>query len=303
MLVPPHPGRAAIGLKVAGKKLVVAGGATGKAFIYDVRTGADVAEVALTTTPTFVNDVTIGKHAAYFTDSQQQQLYRVSLGKDGGHSGSHDAGDDHAKGSDDRSKGSDDDAKGSDDRSKGSDDDGQRGDGSRDDDDAKASRSSRGGGSSSSRPAAKYTATTVKITGALQYDTDPATFEANGIAALPNGRQLLVVQSASGKLFKVNGTTGVSTEVALTGGTLANGDGILLKGRTLYVVQNRLNQIAVVKLDGKATSGTIERVITNPLFRVPTTIARQGGSLYAVNARFGTPATPDTDYDVVRVDK
>jgi hypothetical protein len=34
---------------------------------------------------------------------------------------------------------------------------------------------------------------------------------------------------------------------------------------------------------------------------VPTTIAAFGDALYAVNARFDTPPTPDTDYDVVRV--
>jgi hypothetical protein len=34
---------------------------------------------------------------------------------------------------------------------------------------------------------------------------------------------------------------------------------------------------------------------------VPTTVAPFGPFLYAVNARFGTPPTPDTDYTVVRV--
>ena len=82
---------------------------------------------------------------------------------------------------------------------------------------------------------------------------------------------------------------------------MPNGDGILLHGKTLYVVQNRLNQIAVIELEPDLTSGQIESLITSPDFRVPTTIAWFGNSLYAVNARFGTPPTPDTDYDVVRV--
>jgi hypothetical protein len=34
---------------------------------------------------------------------------------------------------------------------------------------------------------------------------------------------------------------------------------------------------------------------------VPTTIAAFGHALYVVNARFGTPPTPDTQYEVVRV--
>ncbi|MBJ7471148.1 MAG: PQQ-like beta-propeller repeat protein [Solirubrobacteraceae bacterium] len=144
-------------------------------------------------------------------------------------------------------------------------------------------------------------AATLPISGALTYDADPATIDANGIVALPSGKQLLVVQSRTGKLFKVDAATGVSVEVNLGGATLTNGDGMLLEGRTLYVVQNRLNQIAVVKLDRDASAGTVERTITSPLFRVPTTIAKGAFGLYAVNARFGTPPTPTTDYDIVRV--
>ncbi|HSA99105.1 MAG TPA: hypothetical protein VLE49_00535, partial [Anaerolineales bacterium] len=61
------------------------------------------------------------------------------------------------------------------------------------------------------------------------------------------------------------------------------------------------NQIAVVKLNPDLLAGTIVDTITSPLFRVPTTIAGFGNSLYAVNARFDTPPTPDTEYEVVRV--
>jgi len=56
-----------------------------------------------------------------------------------------------------------------------------------------------------------------------------------------------------------------------------------------------------VQLSPDLTSGEIVDTITSSNFRVPTTIARFGDSLYAVNARFGTPPTPDTEYEVVRV--
>ena len=69
------------------------------------------------------------------------------------------------------------------------------------------------------------------------------------------------------------------------------------------MVQNQLNQIAVVELSADLTSGTITETITDADFRVPTTIARFGNSLYAVNARFGTVPTPDTEYEVVRVSR
>ena len=125
-------------------------------------------------------------------------------------------------------------------------------------------------------------------------------FNLNGIDATPNGKTLVTVQSGTGKLFTVT-PAGVTTEIDLGGPTVQNGDGILLQGRTLYVVRNQNNQIAVVALGKALTTGTIARTITNPGFDVPTTIDRFGSTLYAVNARFGTPPTPTTPYTVVRV--
>jgi len=98
----------------------------------------------------------------------------------------------------------------------------------------------------------------------------------------------------------VDPATGVATRIDLGTGAVPNGDGILLRGKTLYVVQNQLNRIAVIELDSDFSAGTIERTITSPLFRVPTTVAAFGNALYVVNARFGTPPTPDTEYEVVR---
>jgi hypothetical protein len=89
----------------------------------------------------------------------------------------------------------------------------------------------------------------------------------------------------------------------LGGTTLPNGDGLLLDGQPLYVVQNRLNQIAVATLDEELGSGVVTRTITDPGFDVPTTIDRLGDQLYAVNARFGV-LNPDTaTYSVVRADR
>jgi sugar lactone lactonase YvrE len=132
-------------------------------------------------------------------------------------------------------------------------------------------------------------------------------FNANGIDATPNGKLLIIVQSATGYLFTVDPITGIATRIMVTGGDhgglVPSGDGILLLGKTLYVVQNQLNKIAVIDVNLAANTGTVTGYITDPAFRVPTTIAAFGKSLYAVNARFGTPVTPTTDYDVVRVDK
>ena len=131
----------------------------------------------------------------------------------------------------------------------------------------------------------------------------PGAFNLNGIDATPNGKWLVVVQSSLGALYRVDPETGFATRIDLGGETVPNGDGILLHGKTLYVVQNRLNQIAVIELDPQLESGEIVRYITDSDFRVPTTIDRFGNSLYAVNARFGTPPTPETEYEVVKVSR
>jgi sugar lactone lactonase YvrE len=84
VLVPPHPGRNHTGLKVDTRfdRLFVSGGASKGIYVYDSKTGADVAAFSLPDAG-FVNDVVLTREAAYFTDSLVQQLYRVPIGKRG----------------------------------------------------------------------------------------------------------------------------------------------------------------------------------------------------------------------------
>lgn len=128
-------------------------------------------------------------------------------------------------------------------------------------------------------------------------------FNANGIAQTPNHKALLVIQSATGLLFRVDPDTGVARVVDLDGVVLTNGDGLLVVGRTLYVVQNFSNTVAVIRLNTAGTSGELVDQLTDSDFQVPTTIARFGDGLYLPNARFDTPPTPDTEYAVVRIDR
>ena len=232
VLVPGEAGKAAIGLSLDRGRLFVAGGSTGEGYVYDARTGRELARYVLTTGATFVNDVVVTRTAAWFTDSVNQVLYRVALGPAG-------------------------------------------------------------------RPGPGSPVQPIPLTGDIQYTTG---FNANGIDATPNGKQLVIVQSNTGKLFTVT-PAGVTREIDLGGGSVPNGDGILLAGKILYVVQNRDNKIARIALDPRLRSGRITGYLTDPDFRVPTTIDDHGRRLYAVNARFGTPPTPTTDYDLVQLRK
>jgi sugar lactone lactonase YvrE len=142
--------------------------------------------------------------------------------------------------------------------------------------------------------------TTVPLSG--DYVHQPG-FNLNGIAAKGDGSTLIVVQSGTGKLFTVT-TAGVTDEIVLQNSeSVPNGDGILLDNRTLYVVQNQRNVIAKIKLAGNLRSGRVLARLGNPGLDVPTTIADHGKRLYAVNARFGTPPTPTTDYWITQMRK
>ena len=232
LLVEPQADRAAIGLKFDPRSgyLFVAGGPTGQAYIYDAQNGDPLEDFQLSDEPRFINDVVITRQAAYFTNSFQPVIYRISLERNGMPTGEVEP---------------------------------------------------------------------IPLGG--EYEFTEGAFNANGIAATMNGDTLIIVNSTEGALYQVDPESGEAMRIELVGGDVTAGDGILLHGKTLYVVQNQLNQVAVIELNSGFTAGTIVETISSERFRVPTTIARFGSSLYVVNARFGTPVTPETDYDVVLV--
>lgn len=136
----------------------------------------------------------------------------------------------------------------------------------------------------------------------------PFGLNTNGIAATPNGRHLIVANTGTGLLYRVDAATGHAVQIEV-GASFPDADGIVLDGRTLYVVQNFLNQIAVIRLAPDYASGDLVRYITDERLRIPTTAALFGNSLYAVNARFDVvspfdPTPPDIldiEFDVVRL--
>lgn len=139
---------------------------------------------------------------------------------------------------------------------------------------------------------------TIALGGDYQHVTG---FNLNGIEATADGKNLVAVHSALGLLYRIDPATGIATTIDLGGASLTAGDGLLLRGRTLYVVRNRLNEVVVLDLAPDTLSGIVTDVLSSPNFDIPTTIAGLGSRLYVVNARFSTPPTPQTTYDIVRV--
>ena len=225
------PGTPSVGLKIDRRgRLFVAGGPAGDARVVSARSGRLIESYQLSDAPaTFINDVVLTPRAAWFTDSQQAQLYKVPLSRSG---------------------------------------------------------------------ALPDAAVTVPLTGDWEQVEG---FNANGISRTPDGRGLLVVNSTSGLLYRVNPRTGEATQVDLGGELLTNGDGMLLLGRTLFVARNTANVVAVVRLDRTGTRGAVVAEITDEDFDSPTTIAYFAGALYLPNARFTEPQEPTTEFWITRV--
>jgi Cu-Zn family superoxide dismutase len=123
-------------------------------------------------------------------------------------------------------------------------------------------------------------------------------FNLNGIAATPDGRYLLTVQSSNGNLFRIDTGSQEIVQVDVGGADLTAGDGILLVGNTLYVTRNMFGEIVPVTMSEDYSKGTAGETITDPSFIFPTTIAQADDSLLVVNSQFnnreGTPQLPFT---------
>ena len=233
IFVPGTAGRVAVGLSIRGNTLFVAGGPTGNAYAYNTRTGEELGVFDLTdAASTFVNDVIATRNAAWFTDSFNQQLYKVPIRKKG----------------------------------------------------------------EFGEPKV------LPLTGDIVFV--PGQFNANGIEATRNGKRLIVVQSNTGSLFEVNPRTGEARTIDLGGESVPSGDGILLDGgHRLWVVQNSIDTLTLVRLESDLDSGRVVSRTTDEDFDVPTTVAEAGDRLAIVNARFGVDSPGTARYWVTQIRK
>lgn len=143
-------------------------------------------------------------------------------------------------------------------------------------------------------------ARTLALTGDFQLVTGPNAFNLNGI--VHDRGWLLAVQTVNGRLFRINPRTGRTVRVAVTGASLANGDGLERQGDTLYVVRNQNNKVVALDLGARLKSAKRIAVLTHRSLDVPATVAAARGALWAVNARFEiTKPTRRTPYWITRL--
>ncbi len=85
LIIDAPDGRMAVGMKadIRNNLLFVAGGATGHAYIYNTATAEPVADVVLTTRGSFINDVTLTREGAWFTNSAAAELYFIPVSASG----------------------------------------------------------------------------------------------------------------------------------------------------------------------------------------------------------------------------
>jgi hypothetical protein len=117
-------------------------------------------------------------------------------------------------------------------------------------------------------------------------------FNANGLVGDFDGKQLVIVNISTGVLYRVDTASGEASPLEIEGAEqlFPYGDGLYLNGRTLYIMQNFFDKIAVVQLSGDLSRGEFIKNIPgdgepNPL-KIATTIIGFGNSLYAINTNF-----------------
>ena len=114
-------------------------------------------------------------------------------------------------------------------------------------------------------------------------------FNANGLVGDYDGKQLVIVNISTGVLYRVDTASGEASPLDIEGAEqlFPDGDGLYLDGRTLYIMQNFSDKIAVVQLSGDLSGGEFIKNIPgegeiNPL-DIATTIIGFGNGIYAIN--------------------
>ena len=124
-------------------------------------------------------------------------------------------------------------------------------------------------------------------------------FNANGIEATSNGDNLIIVQSNTGRLFKVDPANGKAARIEI--GEPVSGDGLLLAGQILYAVRGT-GEVMKLELASNFLSGRLLTRLTHPGFDTPTTIARAADKLWVVNGRFSAGGGMNVTNSVVSMD-
>jgi Cu-Zn family superoxide dismutase len=121
----------------------------------------------------------------------------------------------------------------------------------------------------------------------------------NGIAATANGADLIVVQMNKGLLFRVHIADKRVTPIDTHGEDLTAADGLVLDGRTLYLVRQSAQEVVTLDLANDLSNAHVVHRFRDPAFLWTATAAKAGDQLLIVNTQFNkresnSPVTPFT---------
>jgi Cu-Zn family superoxide dismutase len=115
----------------------------------------------------------------------------------------------------------------------------------------------------------------------------------NGIAATQDGRHLVVVQMNKGLLFRIGVEDKQIVPIDIGGESVATGDGLVLDGRTLYVVRQGEQEIVTIDLAADLSKGRVVSRFKDPALAWPATAVKVGDRLLVVNTQFNRRGTKD----------
>ena len=127
-------------------------------------------------------------------------------------------------------------------------------------------------------------------------------FNLGGIVSTPDRRALIVAQGNTGALWRVDLRSRTVTPVVVSGADLRNADGLVLRGRTLFVIRNFSRALTTVTLSDNWTQASLDGEVATDPNRVLTTGKLAGNRLYAVDSKFDEPVgTPPFEVVVLKV--
>jgi len=111
-------------------------------------------------------------------------------------------------------------------------------------------------------------------------------FNLNGMVVSPSDQYLFTVQTNTGKMYRIDIATKEIVQLDVGGATFPNGDGLWIRGNTLYVLQNQQAIITEIRANPNQARGTVVGQTTDPSFVVPTSLVGARGRLLVVNSQF-----------------
>jgi Cu-Zn family superoxide dismutase len=139
------------------------------------------------------------------------------------------------------------------------------------------------------------------VSSSVSYSTGEGPFgvNLNGIVASPDGQTLLIVQTNTGKLFRVDVASRTISEVTVADANLLFGDGLLRIGNSLYVARNAANEIVRLGLGPDWQTAQREATISDAAFAFPTALAAARGRLLITNSQLDAGANATIPFTVL----